>query len=367
MLEVQKYLKSIKTNPLGKLADKFGIVVKEHPKDPLVILNYHQCDSPKTHPVVRDCRGLVLLKDEWSIVARSFPRFFNWGEVQAEAHLFDWRDFVCQDKEDGSLILVYNFRDWRVNTRGSFAQDECGTSGKTWEQIVRECLGDRTKKMDRLVSYVFELVGPANKIIRTYKKQGLVLLAAFQGEEELPWGEVVEIGKMIDIQTPAVHTMRNIGDIRWHLQQKEETDPTHEGVVIRDKNNNRWKIKSRTYVELHRIWGAGNIVIPKNIVPFVLAGETDELLTYFPDLAEVVDQVDKTISDAYAALCRLWSDTWRIEDQKEFALAIVGKTPFTGILFQLRKDLGYKQTEKDLRAAWRVADAAIIKAYFPRA
>jgi hypothetical protein len=44
-------------------------------------LNYDQIESAKAHPVVMECRGLILSYPHGEVVARSFDRFFNYGEV----------------------------------------------------------------------------------------------------------------------------------------------------------------------------------------------------------------------------------------------------------------------------------------------
>jgi len=80
LIHVQQYLK---TKSLDDLTAEFGIKITKHPFGlPLVILNYSQFDSPKDHPLVRECRGLVLEVGSWKIVARSFYRFFNFGEAE---------------------------------------------------------------------------------------------------------------------------------------------------------------------------------------------------------------------------------------------------------------------------------------------
>lgn len=80
MLNVQQYLQ---TKSLEDLKTELGIKVAEHATLPLVILNYDQIESPsKTHPIILECRALVLNKNDWSIVARSFSRFFNFGELE---------------------------------------------------------------------------------------------------------------------------------------------------------------------------------------------------------------------------------------------------------------------------------------------
>lgn len=86
MLKVQEYLSDYaKTlgpqGALNKLNEELAIRVATHEWLPLVILNYDQLDSPKTHPIVRECRGLVLEMETWKVVARAFERFFNLGEA----------------------------------------------------------------------------------------------------------------------------------------------------------------------------------------------------------------------------------------------------------------------------------------------
>jgi len=58
MFEVQKFLRD--GNSLDDLANDLGIKVTKHETKPLVILNYDQIESPKTHQIVRECRGLIL-------------------------------------------------------------------------------------------------------------------------------------------------------------------------------------------------------------------------------------------------------------------------------------------------------------------
>lgn len=113
MLEIQKYLLS--GGSFCDLNEKLGIKPCYHPELPLVILNYDQIESPKLDPFVREARGLVLNSNDFSLVARSFPRFFNWGEVPEEMDQFDFTDFTVQSKEDGSLALLYYFENnWHL-------------------------------------------------------------------------------------------------------------------------------------------------------------------------------------------------------------------------------------------------------------
>jgi hypothetical protein len=340
MLNVQKYL--LNRGTFEQIKEELGISAKFHPDLPLVILNYSQINSPKLNPIVRECRGLVLNSQTFEIVSRSFNRFFNWGEVVEEQDNFDFSDFVIQSKEDGSLIQIYWFQDkWRVNTRNTFGDMLIDCVDFTWEQLVLKIL--RVNSIDELgldktLSYTCELCSPYNKIVRKYEPS-VYLLTAFIGENEVPWryNLYLHVGSG-HFYHPALYEFQNIEQIQSWLRKQSEDDPTFEGVVIRDKNNNRWKIKNPTYLALHKLKNNDNLFLERNLLPFILNGEIDELITYFPETIEALNLLTAKLDSHYNELNELWEVVKRIDSQKDFALSIIGKTPFFGILFNMRKD-----------------------------
>ncbi len=367
MLQVQTYLKGGKT--LEDLTAELGIKAQKHDTLPLVILNYDQIDSPKTNNLVRECRGLVLRTDNFDLVARGFARFFNWGEVADEMSLFDFGDFVVHTKEDGSLVLIYYFEGrWLANTRGSFGQWTMDHQEFTWEEAFCKALKisnlqELSGKLDESLCYVCEFCSPYNKIVRRYVDPVMYLLTAFRGEKELPYREVDNHTGIF--LRPNRYEFKSVEEIQEFLNGQASADPTYEGVVMCDKDGRRWKIKSATYLGLHRIKGEGNNLFnPKYLIPFVLAGEDSELLTYFPEVSEAYQGVKDKVNNAYEQLEQVWRDNWQIDGQKEFALSIVGKTSFTAILFSLRKEHGKNQSVELLRKAWRNYEDGIIKVMF---
>lgn len=366
MLEVQKYLKN---KTFDDLNVELGIRINQHDELPLVILNYNQIESPKTHPIVRECRALVLHRDTHEVVARSFPRFFNWGEVQDEMHLFDFSSVSVQSKEDGSLCLLYHFDGkWRVNTRGSFAQDVMQFHNHTWESAICKAakvnsLDDIGKTLDKDMTFVCEFCSPWNKIVRRYDEPCLYLLTAFvtQTGEELTTDQCDGYAASANILRPVVYNFCTIEEIQDFIQDQAEKDPTYEGVVIRDRNNQRWKIKSATYLGLHRLRGEGdNMFNPKHLLPFVLAGEEEELLVYFPEVREQFFELKSRVYKEYIDLLEVWADNKDIQDQKEFALKIK-HVPFASVLFSVRKKHAEKQTSKDMRQEWKDSEKLILK------
>lgn len=375
MLEIQKYLYSGKT--LNNLKQEFGIVVVTHTTLPLIILNYHQIDSkPKTHPIVRECRSLLLNKDDWSVVAKSMNRFFNYSEVQNDP--FDWESAITQEKVDGSLVTFYYYDgSWHVNTRGSFAQLPIFNNEYdaryfnlpvtfTWEQAICKALGinglsELNGILDPKITYTCELCSLWNQVVRKYPEPCVYNLTCFDGEQEI--GPIdTKIFRKLNI-----FPLKTADDCVAYANN--HPDATFEGVVVKDNLNRRLKIKNLKWLALSRIKGNGdNLYLPKNLIPFVLAGEGDELkatlFNTYPQVIECFNDYKERIVKAYNELEQLWQNNWQIENQKNFALKIVGKTKFTSILFNIRKKYGKDQSIEILRNEWNKSEAGILKQLF---
>lgn len=368
MLNCQRYLREFS---IEQLSQELGIKVVKHPTLPLMIMNYDQIDSPKTHPVVKECRGSVLHTDTYELVAKSMERFYNWGEVTEDMEKFDFSCFEATEKVDGSLCIIYFFAgNWYANTRGSFADGKVANGfNTTWQEGFCRALGvftlnDLDNILDRTCTYICEFCSPLNKVVRMYPDYRMYLLTIFKGMEEKSVPEELYYQYMSRktwrpmFLKPKVFKFTSIEEIKNFLNVNSENDATFEGIVIRDRNGLRYKIKSATYLSLHQLKGNDNIFLAKRLLPFVLTGETAELLTYFPEVKEELERVNEKVQSAYAELIRVWDSTKDIETQKDFALAIKDKTPFTGILFEARK----KGLEP--KTLWRNASDRILNVLF---
>ena len=68
-----------------QVVQRYKLIAKPHPDPavPLVQLSYTQTESPMASPVVQECRGLILERESWSVIAMPFKKFFNHGEKYA--------------------------------------------------------------------------------------------------------------------------------------------------------------------------------------------------------------------------------------------------------------------------------------------
>lgn len=187
MMEVQKF---IAEKGWEALTTDLGIIVRDYPDEGLAMLNYNQIDSPKTHPVVIECRSLILDKKTTNVISRSFDRFFNYGEVLEETEQVDFSRSVILEKCDGSLIKIYwcpNTNRWEISTRSqAFGEMQHSTSVKTFRDEVIEAGGFVDENTFQSIcyhyfnvanTYIFELIGPTNRIVTPYTHAELVLLS----------------------------------------------------------------------------------------------------------------------------------------------------------------------------------------------
>jgi hypothetical protein len=361
MLEVQKYL-CAEGNSFETLTADLGIGVTFHPTHPLVKLNYDMINSTKGDARVRECRGLVLHKDTLDVVGSCFHRFFNLGEMEEITGKFEWMDFSTYEKVDGSWIQIfYNAFEgkWNAATRGSWADQPILPNAPVWSDLVFELLGS-TENLDTGCTYLMELCTGYNKVVRAYPEPTLYLLGIVTNETYEEWTpEAVDfIAEKNGYARPIKYEFKSLDELKLFLQTQERIDPTFEGCVVQDCNGLRIKIKSLTYVSLHQLKGNNNLFLNKNLLPFILAGETTEATTYFPECLPRVEILTAEISTLYTTMWDVWEASKYIESQKEFAQYIMPKTPLSPLLFKVRRSGG---TNGELENEFRNSFDLLVK------
>lgn len=338
MLAVQEYLNSGKS--LDDLYEEFGVLSTHDISSGLVILNYGYDDSNKTHPIVKECRALVLdFHNNFALVARSFPRFFNLGEVENDP--FDFSDFYVQDKQDGSLILIYYYPrlgKWFISTRKTFAQMPIPETNFTWEALVLKCLDTRKDDLHTFLNpdltYVCELCSPYNRIVTPYADARLYLITAFRGEQELSYDELMTVNTRNRMKQIDTFCSNSLEQVCLYVDRRGQECPTYEGVVIRDSYNNRLKIKNKMYLRLHKLKTNGDLT-PKHFFSMILDKDDDDFVSAFPEFNSEVQKYRERIVNEFSYLSDFWERTKSISNQKDFALAIKDY-PLKHILFAAR-------------------------------
>lgn len=336
MLEVQKFLQN---QSLSDLESEFGI--SSNILGNRVILNYDQIESHshRFHPIVRECRGLVLNSNSYELVAKSFNRFFNLGEHREEQDQFDWNSCVATDKEDGSLIIVYKHGgNWCVNTRNSYGDGKVNASPYSWRDLFGMAYPNWEQYLDPALTYTFELCSRYNKIVRDYPFPCVRLLTAFTGPYEFFHDNLLEVAREARILPVKSYNLHAEDEVINFIKEMSANDATYEGVVLRDKNNVRIKVKSPEYIALHRLANNGNVASLESILHLILVGETEEVQQYFPELKPYFHKVEQWLCFHSKFVGEWWKIVSKIESQKDFALKVLsfGKD-LAWIFFEARR------------------------------
>lgn len=320
-----------------------------HPSLPIQILNYSP-STPKKDPIARKCRALVVDND-YQLVSRSFYRFFNWGEFPEEEANFDWSDFRVFSKEDGSLINFFYLDGWHMTTKSTFGFGEMPYADLTWRDHVCSVLGintfnDLDKFLDRKISYACELVGPYNKVVRDYKEPAIYHLASFYGEEEVETDRYPLFN--LNQKLPSTYHLSSIDEMKDWIVENSKIDPYFEGFVAKDKNNQRFKLKSKTYYEIHSLKDNGAIYKDKNLLPHVLDNNRAELELYLPEVLDHYDNLKLRVVKLFGDASAIYSDVIGIESQKDFANFVKSRSFCPSVYFNARKRGGINFSLNDL-------------------
>lgn len=349
---------------LREYVSKGLIVGQKHPTLPLAIFNYsRECQyQGMWDDFTLNCRGLILDKDG-NVVAKGFPKFFNYEEHIAEGSKLPAipnEDFEVYEKLDGSLGIIFYYEEqlsderryniwfennyetgmerffdpnnlpdfddpyyeptpktiggWHIASKGSFTSEQA---------IKGKELLDKMDVNNSLIpgyTYLVEIIYPQNRIVVDYGNQEkLVMLACYHTKS----GKEADISEMNNEGWEVVKRYKIDGD-DWKTIKKE-ISKDKEGYVIRFKSGFRMKIKGEEYIRLHRIltnistrviW---KMLVNKEPMEPILEKVPDEFDKWFKevvkDLQTRFDNINKDYFNIFIEITNKVLST----DRKQFA------------------------------------------------
>jgi hypothetical protein len=329
--------------------------VEEYSAGKLYLLDYDQINSPKTDPIVIECRSLILGWTDYEgffPISRKFDRFFNYGEAIEYYTDFNINNAVVMEKADGSICGVYYnpFTDrWDISTRGMpFASGE-HVLGGTFRDKILDAFGVTEENFQQIMewgfsrewTFIFEYCSPENRIVTKYESPIMVFLGAtrtdgVQCDPQYQYGYLVSTFNMkMNVRSAKKYDFEK--DFLNLCNEANSLPNMEEGFVLYDhQSGKRVKIKSSAYLVAHRLRGNDPVPTRKNMLELVLSGETSEFLIYFPEWTELVDGLQKEVDDFMVSMDYTYSAYRHLESQKDFALSIKGLYG-SGFLFNARK------------------------------
>jgi hypothetical protein len=323
----------LRAHGLAELATRFAVRGVRHRAHPnLVLLRYSQIDSPMAEPVVQECRGLIVDEaDDWRPVSFPYAKFFNYAEPLAAP--IDWATARVYEKLDGSLMTLFSYAGrWHVASRNvPDAGGSVGDAGFTMADLFWRTFHDLgyvlpPTDVDRC--YMLELLTPHNRIVVQHAAARLVLHGVRRMSDlaELPPESAAGLGWEI-VRTFALSTMDQI------LSAAGEIDPFKaEGYVVCDAAFHRVKVKAPAYVAMAHLKDS---LSPRRMLDVIRAGESDEFLSYFPELRPTYDVVKAKVDALCDAVDADYARLASITEQRDFAAAAL-QSRWSSALFARR-------------------------------
>ena len=239
--------------------------------------------------VVRECRGTILDEnDNFNPVCVPFFKFANYGEPYADD--IDWSSARVQEKIDGSLIKVWNYKgNWRISTNKTINAQTAMTNSNedTFLNIFNKAWDKTGKHFNQLnpdYTYMFELVSPQTRVVVPYTETKIYHI----GTRDIK--SLKELDIDIGIEKPKEYPISTIEEC---IEASQKLDRYHEGFIVVDKYWKRIKIKSPIYVAIHHV--INNITSKKRVIDLIFSGEDKEIIAYFPEYKEMFDSINEQI------------------------------------------------------------------------
>ena len=296
---------------MHKSLDKFKPYVEKKllrevisPCKKLVLYNYTDlCTYERAwDEVTLNARGTVYEIETGKVVARAFPKFFNFSELSTEKQkeVLNAKSFETFEKMDGSLGIVYYYDgEWRVNTRGSFTSDQAIKGKLILEQNYS--MSDLNKDFTLLV----EIIYPENKIIVDYKNREFLSLLAVNSNynEKTDRDFVKEVSEFVDMSRAPSVKFDTIEELQSHL---ETLDHTEEGYVVRLNTGERVKFKSAEYLKVARIM---NHLSPLSLWKAMENGKVKvDYLEHLPEeFRKEVEEITEKLEKQYRDILRCYN------------------------------------------------------------
>jgi T4 RnlA family RNA ligase len=316
-------------NILNTMMEQGYVMKNKHPNSELYIYNYTQMAQYESiwNETTIQCRGLIL-DNEYNIVARPFPKFFNLSEHQPEE--IPNLPFKVYDKLDGSLGILYFWNDVpSIATRGSFDSIQSNKANEILQQKYQKVL----PLLNRNFTYLFEIIYPENRIVLDYGNlEDIILL------------EIIETktGKQMPLEDIGFSIVKQYDQWQNIEELKQLNIDNKEGFVLKYENGFRVKIKFEEYVRLHRIITQCSSLdiweCLKNNTPL------NEFLNNVPDeFFDWIKQTEKNLKTEFETIENDCKNYFKVFDTPRETAEYFLKHPHQSVLFSMLKNKNYNE------------------------
>jgi hypothetical protein len=150
--------------------------------------------------------------------------------------------------------------------------------------------------LDTGFTYIFELVSPYTRVVIPYENTDLYFLGARDNVTNYQYGcdqRSATALHMDILPRPKQYPLYTVNQV---IEAAKDLPWSEEGFVCYDKNFNRCKIKSPSYVIAHFARN-NNIITRKHLIDIILRGEMQEFVIYAADYKDQITYVKQLMDN----------------------------------------------------------------------
>lgn len=365
---IKQVLSVIKDNP--------AFIVKE--KGWYTVIDYlYMSDKLFHNPIERECRGIKFCTKTGRVLARPYHKFHNLGERESfSTDKVDLRQpHYVLDKLDGSMVHTC------ASELGIYLMTRMGHT-EVAQQAEKFLEANQIKYANLFntlgvdnYTYIFEYVGPSNKIVLNYDKEDLILTGIRHNNNGtyLFYDELAKLAKAFGISlVPSMGFTTETGEYKFTdsdtLWMHVKSWEGKEGVVVRFDTGEMVKIKAEEYVRKHQSKELASSF--KGLVCLIVDNKLDDVLPQLeePQLTKVKEYAESLRKYIEEDTARTFEFVNRYRDitQKQFALQVQHPSfaipkSFQPVFFNMRKgilplDATTQQIKKNLSTNAKLTD-----------
>lgn len=240
----------VNIDALQPLIKSKAIRVRQHPDEPLDIINYQPMHAHRQglaeDPIIDHCRGLIYNRETGLVIARPFSRMTELHDYEELPE----GDQTVFEKLDGSLGVQYmnSEGEWRMASRNNFTHRHAEFGNQALQEVQQQLERENHFfKFNPDHTYLWEMIFPEGQHVVDYGDQrGIVLLGIIETATgvELPLPDQGEV---------PFHVVRQFTGEHFHsAKSMRELDfPNAEGFVVRmdsgPRAGERFKVKFPSY------------------------------------------------------------------------------------------------------------------------
>lgn len=286
---------------------------------PYIMIKYRKGQMDFSNPIIKESRGCIVWYNEekWEYVCRPFDKFCNYEEEYSAVKEINWDSVCVREKVDGSLIKIWFSpydKNWHLSTNGMIDAAAAylgGNSVSYYNYFINTIGGEENYKklltqLNIENTYMFELVGPENKLVVDYDEPTVYFLRYREKNSGKLGFTTFNIKS---IKYPKLYQLKSLDDC---VNAAAAMSKNEEGFVVSDAQDNMIKIKSPEYLIAAKASNNG-VLTTKRALEIIEENRVDDFLAYAPIYGEKIATIQKLIIE----LIRILDKYAKIEKQED--------------------------------------------------